>query len=192
MPLSDELRETLSDPRQAGMLRGRAERVFAEGFTLFTEGDVIAAWTPLVGRRIARELLDALAFVERLDDEETALLGELTLIAEDCYRAWSTELDTDGREWRQVQWSYTERRRHRSMLLHIARWDAAVVELRSSSDGLGRLLRRLAEAQLDFVDRGGAPDAEELRRTRDLIDDALRAAERGGRDAGDPRDAGEE
>ena len=179
MAISRELRTTLSDPRQAAMLRERAERIFARGITLFTEGDLIAAWAPLVTRRVARDLLDTLAFAERLEDEEYALLGELTVIAEECYRAWSTELDTDGREWRQIQWSYTERRRHRSTLLHVARWDGTVVEFRSSPEGLGRLIRRLAESQLDSAERGGAVDLDELLKARELLEEAVEAAERG-------------
>ena len=174
----------LSDPRQAAMLRERAERIFAGGITLFTEGDVIAAWAPLLSRDLARDLLDTLAFAERLEDEEYALLGELTMISEECYRAWSAELDTDGREWRQLQWSYTERRRHRSTLLHVARWDGEVVEFRSSPEGLARLIRRLAESQLDSVERGGAVDLEELVRARELLEEAAEAAEAAGRDEG--------
>ena len=174
----------LSDPRQAAMLRERAERIFAGGITLFTEGDVIAAWAPLLSRDLARDLLDTLAFAERLEDEEYALLGELTMISEECYRAWSAELDTDGREWRQLQWSYTERRRHRSTLLHVARWDGEVVEFRSSPEGLARLIRRLAESQLDSVERGGAVDLEELVKARELLEEAAEAAEAAGRDEG--------
>ena len=123
MPISDELRSLLADPRQTTMLRERAERVFQKPITLFTEADVLAAWAPLTTRDLARELLDALAFAERLDPEELALIGELAMVAEDCYRAWSADLDTDGAEWRQVAWSYTERRGHRSMVLHVSRWD---------------------------------------------------------------------
>jgi len=181
MALSETLRALLTDPRQAGMLRDRAERVLQRGITLFTEGDIIAAWTPLVTRDVARELLDTLAFVERLDQEEFALVGELALIGEDCYRAWSAELDTDGAEWRQVQWSYTERRGHRSMLLHVGRWDGDVVKVRTSPEGLGRLIRRLAQAQEEFAENGGAVDEAELREARDLIASALeRAAEQPG------------
>jgi hypothetical protein len=176
MPLSDALRGMLSDPRQAPMLRERAERVLARPITLFTEGDIIAAWSPLITRDLARELLDALAFVERLDGEEFALVGELALIGEDCYRAWSAELDTDGAEWRQIQWSYTERRGHRSMLLHVGRWDGEVVQVRTSPEGLGRLIRRLCQAQEEFAEGGGAVDEGELRDARDLLERALEHA----------------
>lgn len=176
MPLSDELRSLLMDPRQTSILRSRAERVLRNPVTIFTEGDILASWTPVVGRELARELLDALAFNEKLDQEELAIVGELALIAEDCYRAWSADLDTDGREWRQATWSYTERRGARSMLLHVARWDGGVVEVRASSEGLGRLLRRLAEAQRDWVGKGCTLDRDALEAARDLIDEALQAA----------------
>ena len=95
--------------------------------TIFSEGDILRAWAPVIGPELARELLNALAFSERLDKEEFALVGELALIGEDCYRAWSAEVDTDGAEWREVQWSYTERNEHRTMLLHIGRWDGELV-----------------------------------------------------------------
>ena len=108
----------------------------ATPITIFSEGDILGAWAPVIGPELARELLNTLAFSERLDKEEFALVGELALIAEDCYRAWSAEVDTDGAEWRQVQWSYTERNDHRSMVLHIGRWDGELVEVRTSAEGL--------------------------------------------------------
>ncbi len=162
MAMSDELRATLSDPRTAGMLRERAERILRREISLFTESDLLNAWTPVVGRELGRELIDALAFAERLDQEETALIGELALVAEDVYRAWSAELDTDGAEWRNVQWSFTERRGHKSIVLHVNRWDGEVIQIRSSGHGLGRLLRRLAEAQVDFAEKGAMLDEDEL------------------------------
>ncbi len=177
MSLSTELREFLADPRQTAMLRSRADRVFARPITMFSEFDLISSWTPVAGRDLARELLDALAFLERLDVEEVALCGELALIGEDCYRAWSYEIDTDGAEWRLIQWSYTERRGQRTILLHIMRWDGQVAEIRTSPSGLGRLLRRLAQLQLEAAARDDI-DADELREARDLIDQALEAAQR--------------
>ncbi len=170
MALSDELRSLLADPRQTTMLRERAERVFAKPVTLFTEADVLAAWAPLMTRELARELLDALAFAERLDPEELALVGELALVAEDCYRAWSADLDTDGAEWRQITWSYTERRGHRSMVLHVSRWDGEVVRVRTSPEGLGRLIQRLAEAQREWASQGGAIDGDAIQHARELLD----------------------
>jgi hypothetical protein len=172
MALSDELRSLLADPRQTTMLRERAERVFAKPITLFTEADVLAAWAPLMTRELARELLDALAFAERLDPEELALVGELALVAEDCYRAWSADLDTDGAEWRQITWSYTERRGHRSMVLHVSRWDGQVVRVRTSPEGLGRLIQRLAEAQREWASNGGAIDGDAIQHARELLDEA--------------------
>jgi hypothetical protein len=176
MALSDELRQTLAEPRQASMLRSRAERILGRSITLFSEGDIIAAWTPLIGRDLARELMDNLAFAERLDTEEFALIGELALIAEDCYRAWSADLDTDGREWRQVQWSYTERRGHRSMVLHVCRWDGQVLDVRTSPEGLARLIHRLCEAQREWVAKGGTIDEEALAGARELLDETADAA----------------
>lgn len=172
MAISDELRSVLADPRQTTMLRERAERVFTKPITLFTEADVLAAWAPLMSRDLARELLDALAFAERMDAEELALVGELALVAEDCYRAWSADLDTDGAEWRQLAWSYTERRGHRSMLLHVSRWDGDVISLRTSPEGLGRLIQRLAEAQREWAAQGGAIDTDAVQQARDLLDEA--------------------
>jgi hypothetical protein len=172
MPISDELRSLLADPRQTTMLRERAERVFQKPITLFTEADVLAAWAPLTTRDLARELLDALAFAERLDAEELALIGELALVAEDCYRAWSADLDTDGAEWRQVAWSYTERRGHRSMVLHISRWDGEVASVRTSPEGLGRLIQRLAEAQREWAANGGSIDVDAVAHARDLLEEA--------------------
>ncbi|MDX6376757.1 MAG: hypothetical protein QOE98_1060, partial [Gaiellaceae bacterium] len=91
MAISDELRDLLGDPRSAAMLRERAERVLRTPITIFSEGDILGAWAPVIGPELARELLNTLAFSERLDKEEFALVGELALIAEDCYRAWSAE-----------------------------------------------------------------------------------------------------
>ncbi len=133
---------------------------------------MLAAWAPLTTRDLARELLDALAFAERLDAEEFALVGELAMVAEDCYRAWSADLDTDGAEWRQVAWSYTERRGHRSMVLHVSRWDGEVVRVRTSPEGLGRLIQRLSEAQREWAANGGAIDADAVSHARDLLDEA--------------------
>ena len=178
MVLSDVLRSHLSDPRQAPMLRERAERILARPVTIFTEGDILAAWTPLTGVDVARELLNVLAFVERLDPEELALCGELALIAEDCYRAWSAEVDTDGAEWRQLQWSYTERNDHRSMVIHVGRWDGEVAEIRTSSEGLSRLIRRLCQAQREFAGKGGVIDTTELHSASAILDETLEAAER--------------
>lgn len=169
MSMSDELRATLSDPRTAGMLRDRAERILRRPVSLFTESDLLNAWTPVVSRELARELIDALAFSERLDQEEAALIGELALVAEDVYRAWSAELDTDGAEWRNVQWSFTERRGHKSIVLHINRWDGEVIRVRSSGHGLARLLRRLAEAQAEFSEKGALIDDDELGLAIDLL-----------------------
>jgi hypothetical protein len=174
--MTEDLRSLLADPRLASMLRERAERVLKNPITIFTEGDVLAAWQPLIGAEQARELLNTLAFVEKLDREEFALIGELALIAEDCYRAWSAEVDTDGAEWRQVQWSYTERNDHRSMLLHVGRWDGGVVEIRTSAEGLSRLIRRLCQAQREFAGKGGGVDAPELHKASALIEEALDAA----------------
>jgi hypothetical protein len=173
MPMSDELRAALADPRLASMLRERAERVFRVPVTIFTEGDILAVWDPLVGAELARELMNTLAYTEQLTREEFALVGELSLLHEDCYRAWSAEVDTDGADWRQIQWSYTERNDHRSMLLHIARWDGQVVQVRTSSDGLSRLIHQLCMAQREFATKGGHVDAVQLHKASALIDDAL-------------------
>ena len=159
------------------MLRERADRVLRNPVTIFTEGDILAAWSPLVGAELARELLNTLAFVERLDREEFALIGELALIAEDCYRAWSAEVDTDGAEWRQVQWSYTERNDHRSMLIHVGRWDGEVAAIRTSGEGLSRLIRRLCQAQREFAGKGGAIDEAELSKALGLIEETIAAAD---------------
>lgn len=177
MAISDELRDLLGDPRSAAMLRERAERVLRMPITIFSEGDILGAWTPVIGPELARELLNTLAFSERLDKEEFALVGELALIAEDCYRAWSAEVDTDGAEWRQVQWSYTERNDHRSMVLHIGRWDGELVEVRTSAEGLSRLIRRLSQAQAEWTRKGGKIDSGELERASTLIDEALETPE---------------
>jgi hypothetical protein len=174
--MTEDLRGALADPRLASMLRERAERVLLRPITIFTEADILAAWYPLVGAQLARELMNTLAFVERLDREEFALVGELALLHEDCYRAWSAEVDTDGAEWRAVEWSYNERNDHRSMLLHVQRWDGEVVEVRSSAEGLSRLIRRLCQAQREFAARGGPVDAAELHKASALIDEALDAA----------------
>ncbi len=177
MAISDELRGLLSDPRQASMLRERADRVLRAPVTIFTEGDIIAAWSPLVGADLSRELLNSLAFAERLDREEFALIGELALIAEDCYRAWSAEVDTDGAEWRQLQWSYTERNDHRSMLVQVGRWDGEVAAIRTSGEGLSRLIRRLCQAQREFATKGGAFDNDELARALNLIAETIAMGE---------------
>ena len=177
MPISDSLRDLLGDPRSAAMLRERAERVLRLPITIFSEGDILRAWAPVIGPELARELLNSLAFSERLDKEEFALVGELALIAEDCYRAWSAEVDTDGAEWRQVQWSYTERNEHRTMLLHIGRWDGELVQLRTSAEGLGRLIRQLTQAQAEWARKGGKVDSGELERASALIDEALETSE---------------
>ena len=177
MPISDSLRDLLGDPRSAAMLRDRAERVLRLPITIFTEGDILRAWAPVIGPELARELLNALAFSERLDKEEFALVGELALIGEDCYRAWSAEVDTDGAEWREVQWSYTERNEHRTMLLHIGRWDGELVEVRTSAEGLSRLIRRLSQAQAEWTRKGGKIDSGELERASTLIDEALETPE---------------
>jgi hypothetical protein len=173
MAMSDELRALLADPRTAGMLRERADRVLRTPVTIFTEGDILGSWVPVIGPELARELLNTLAFSERLDKEEFALVGELALIAEDCYRAWSAEVDTDGAEWRQVQWSYTERNDHRSMLLHVGRWDGELVQVRTSGEGLSRLIRRLCQAQAEWAEKGGKLDASELERASTLLSETL-------------------
>ncbi len=175
MAMSDELRALLADPRAAGMLRERAERVLRTPVTIFTEGDLLGSWVPVIGPELARELLNTLAFSERLDKEEFALVGELALIAEDCYRAWSAEVDTDGAEWRQVQWSYTERNDHRSMLIHVGRWDGDLVQVRTSGEGLSRLIRRLCQAQAEWVGKGGKIDRGELERSNGLLEETLDA-----------------
>ena len=184
MAMSEELRGLLADPRQAAMLRDRADRVLRAGpISIFTEGDVLTAWAPVCGSpELARELLNTLAFIERLDQEEFALIGELALIAEDCYRAWSAEVDTDGAEWRQLQWSYTERNDHRSLLIHVARWDGQVVEIRTSGDGLSRLIRRLCQAHREFASKGGSVDEQELHKVSALIEETLELAEADGPD----------
>ena len=56
-------------------------------------------------------------------------------------------------------WSYTERRGHRSMVLHICRWDGEVVEVRTSAEGLSRLIRRLSEAQREWTRRAARSTA---------------------------------
>ena len=177
MPMSADLRGLLTDPRLAAMLRERAERVLRPPITIFSEGDILSAWAPVISGDLSRELLNTLAFSEKLDREEFALIGELALIAEDCYRAWSAEVDTDGAEWRQLQWSYTERNDHRSMLIHIARWDGEVAEIRTSAEGLSRLIRRLCQAQHEFAAKGGAVEVAELHKASALIDDTLEASE---------------
>ena len=145
--------------------------------TIFSEGDILGAWTPVIGPRAGPRAAEHAGVRERLDKEEFALVGELALIAEDCYRAWSAEVDTDGAEWRQVQWSYTERNDHRSMVLHIGRWDGELVEVRTSAEGLSRLIRRLSQAQAR-VDAQGRQDRQRRARAR------LHPDRRGPRDAG--------
>ena len=49
MAISDELRDLLGDPRSAEMLRERAERVLRMPITIFSEGDILGAWTPVIG-----------------------------------------------------------------------------------------------------------------------------------------------
>ena len=56
MPISDSLRDLLGDPRSAAMLRDRAERVLRLPITIFTEGDILRAWSPVIGPELAREL----------------------------------------------------------------------------------------------------------------------------------------
>ena len=50
MPISDSLRDLLGDPRSAAMLRERAERVLRQPITIFSEGDILRAWAPVIGR----------------------------------------------------------------------------------------------------------------------------------------------
>ena len=45
-----ELRGLLGDPRSAAMLRERADRVLRFPITIFTEGDILGAWSPEIGR----------------------------------------------------------------------------------------------------------------------------------------------
>jgi hypothetical protein len=76
-----------------------------------------------------------------------------------------------------VQWSYTERNEHRTMLLHIGRWDGELVQLRTSAEGLGRLIRQLTQAQAEWARKGGKVDSGELERASALIDEALETSE---------------
>jgi hypothetical protein len=76
-----------------------------------------------------------------------------------------------------VQWSYTERNDHRSMVLHIGRWDGELVEVRTSAEGLSRLIRRLSQAQAEWTRKGGKIDSGELERASTLIDEALEMPE---------------
>jgi hypothetical protein len=49
--------------------------------------------------------------------------------------------------------------------------------VRTSGEGLSRLIRRLAQAQREFTQRGGAVDAPELLKATTLIEATLDADE---------------
>ena len=65
----------------------------------------------------------------------------------------------------------------RSMLIHVARWDGQVVEVRTSGDGLSRLIRRLCQAHREFAAKGGSVDVAELHKASTLVDETLELAE---------------
>jgi hypothetical protein len=58
------------------------------------------------------------------------------------------------------------------MVVHVSRWDGNVVRVRTSPEGLGRLIQRLSEAQREWASQGGSIDADAIQHARDLLEEA--------------------
>ena len=175
MPISDEPPRPARRPALGGHApRTRRARAAAADHDLHARATSCGAWAPVIGPELARELLNALAFSERLDKEEFALVGELALIA----RGLLPRLVGRGRHRRRRVARRCSGRTPSAT--STARWCSTSAAGTASSSrcarpprASARLIRRLTQAQAEWARKGGKIDSGELERASALIDEAL-------------------